>query len=171
VGEWEEERQRMRVIQIDGELDEDVEELLRVSGRVRTKEELMRKAVLDAIDPMIAGGPEFEFEDRPRDERWISLEVPDSSAKVDLAVAWRVAQLDARACALVLERDHSLQATLRVYKNSLDWLRFWSWRHPNDRWRSVFERQLRDRRAGLEALRSEAGLRFRFDLLEELKAI
>src|SRR5258708_3248292 len=98
----------MRVIEIDGKLDDDVEELLLVSGKLRTGEQGVRKVILEAIDPMIATGPEFEFEDRPGDDMWISLEVPDSGSVVDLAVAWRVAQLDARACALVLERDHSL---------------------------------------------------------------
>jgi hypothetical protein len=102
---------------------------------------------------------------------YISLDVPESGATVDLAVAWRVAQADVRACSSVLQRDHSFDATLRVYKNSLDWLRFWSFRHPNDGWRLRFERQLADRKAGLEQLKEDAGMRFRFEMLEELKTV
>jgi hypothetical protein len=163
----------MRIIEIDlDELDGDLAELLLVSNKVRTREQLMRRAVLDWIDPIIPSGAEFEFEDRPEgDEMWISLEVPDSGATVDLARAWRVAQADAKACALVLERDHSLEATLRVYRNGLDWLRFWSCRHPNDGWRLRFERQLWERKAGLEELKAEAGMRFRFEVLDELKTM
>jgi hypothetical protein len=160
-----------RIIEINGNLDDDVEELLRVSGKLRTEEQLMRKALLDAIDPVMPLGPEFEFEARPDEEGWISLEVPDSGSRVDLAIAWRVAQLDARACRLVLERDHSPEATLRVYRNTVDWLRFWSWRHPNDQWREQFERQLSERRAGLQELKERAKYQFRPDIVEELEAI
>jgi hypothetical protein len=43
----------MRVLEIDlDELDEDVVELLLVSGKLRTREQLMRKAISDA-----RGGP------------------------------------------------------------------------------------------------------------------
>jgi hypothetical protein len=163
----------MRIIEIEegDRIDGDLLELLIVSGKLKTEEQLMRKALLDAVDPVIATGPEFEFEDRPDDEMYISLDVPDSGSRVDLAVAWTVAQADAKACALVLERDHSFAATLRVYKNTLGWLRFWSRRFPNDQQRMRFERQLSERKARLEWLKDEAGYKFKFHLLEELKAI
>jgi hypothetical protein len=161
----------MRVIEID-EIDDDVLELLMISGKVKTEAEMMRKAMLDAIDPVNARGPEFEFETRPDgDEMWISLEVPESGATVDLAVAWTVAQLDARACALVLERDGSVEATLRVYRNTLGWLRFWAWRHPNNKYRAMFEAQLEERKAGLAELKRRAGMRFQFEILDELKTM
>jgi hypothetical protein len=49
----------MRIIEINlDELDPDLAELLLVSGKVRTEEQLMRKALLDWIDPLIAGGAE-----------------------------------------------------------------------------------------------------------------
>jgi len=110
------------------ELDGDVIELLEVSGKLRSREQIMRQFVLDTLDPLVAFGPEFEFEQRPDDEGYISLLVPDVGARVDLAVAWQVAQLDARACAITLDRDGSLDATLRVYGNCVAWLKFWATR-------------------------------------------
>ena len=162
----------MRVIEIDCDgLDPDVLELLSISGKLRTREELMRKLVLDAIDPAIPLGPQFEFEGRPDDPMYLSLEVPDSNAQVDLAQAWTIAQLDAQAASLVLNRDNSLAATIRVYSNQLRWLAFWAWRFPNDLWRRKFEAELIERQAGLNELRMKAQLRLRLDVIEELKAI
>ena len=160
-----------QIIEIDCELDPDLIELLELSGKLRTREELMRQIVLDAVDPVIAVGSEFIFEQREDRDDYISLEIPDRNAQVDLAIAWTVAQLDARACALVLETDHSLAATIRVYRNTLDWLAFWSVRHPNDNWRAEFRAQLSVRRAVLQKLKDRAGFRFEFEMLEELKAI
>jgi hypothetical protein len=161
----------MNWIEIDGELDDDLEELLLISGKLRTREQIIREIVLREIDPIIPLGPEFEFEERPDEEDYISLEVPDSGARVDLAVAWQVAQLDAPACTIILERDHSLAASLRVYKNTIGWLSFWATRHPNDKWRARFEQQLEDRKAGLEALKEKAKWQYDLPMLEELKSI
>jgi hypothetical protein len=162
----------MRVLEIDlDELDEDVVELLLVSGKLRTREQLMRKAISDALDPIIALGNEFEFEQRPDDELYISLEVPDRNSVVDLALAWRIALLDARACALVLDRDHSLAATIRVYKNVVDWLAFWAVRHPNDRWRAEFGANLAVRRLVVQQFQRRAAVRSKFAMLGELSAI
>src|SRR5215471_3034549 len=115
-------------MQIDlNDLDDDVIELLKVSGRLRTKEALMRELVLDAIDPIVAQGAVFRFEQRPiEDEMYLSLEVPGGGDRVDLAECWKVARLDAEAAARVLDRDDSLAATLRVYANQYRWLAFWS---------------------------------------------
>jgi hypothetical protein len=153
------------------ELDPDVVEFLVMSGKLRSREELMRKFVLDAIDPIIALGDEFIFQQREDRDDYISLEVPDSTAQCDLAVAWKVAVLDARACSIVLDRDDSFDATLRVYKNSLGWMTFWSCRHPNEAWRKRFAAQLEERKEGLEELKTKATYQFRLGLLAELKTI
>jgi hypothetical protein len=160
-----------RIIQIDGKLDEDVEALLLVSGRLRTPEQVIREFVLDAIDPIEATGPTFVWEIRPDNPMYISLEVPDPFAKCDIAEAYAIAKLDAESCSRVLERDHSVEATLRVYRNTIEWLRFLSVRHPNELCRLEFAEQLQDRRARLEELKLEASLRYRFDVLDELKTM
>jgi hypothetical protein len=147
----------MRVIEIDfDDLDLDVIEFLEMSGKLRTREQLMRKFVLDVVDPVIALGDPFIFEQREDRDDYISPEVPGSDAQVDLAVAGRVAELDARACSIVLERDNSFDATFLVYKNTLGWLVFWSHRHPNERWRKRFAEQLEERKEGLEELKTKA---------------
>jgi|SRR5215470_17722430 len=162
----------MRVIEINAdELDPDVIELLELSGKLRSKEQVMRQIVLDALDPLVAFGPEFEFEDRPDDEAYISIEVPGPCSRVDLAQAWVVAQLDARACELVLEADDSADATIRVLRNQHQWLAFWAHRFPNDQFRARFAAQLEDRRTALERLKSAAGQRMQFGLVSELKTI
>jgi hypothetical protein len=165
----------MRIIEIEegDRIDGDLLEFLLVSGKLKTDEgETMRESILREIDPMIATGPQFSFERRPEgDEMWISLEVPDIGDRVDLAEAWGVAQLDAKACSLVLDRDRSFTASLRVFENTIRWLRFWARRFPSEHQREKFERQLSERQAGLEWLKEEAGYRFQFHRLEELKAI
>src|SRR6266516_2757267 len=47
--------------------------------------------ILSAIDPLIALGPKFSFDDRE------PLAVPHPCAQVDLGRAWLEAQIDARA--------------------------------------------------------------------------
>ena len=135
------------------ELDDDLKALLAVSDQLRTEEQMAREIILNAIDPIIALGPPFRFEEREPNDFYISIDVPHPSAKVDLAQAWQVAQLDARACQLTLEHDHSFEATLRVYRNNLSWLRFWSVRFPDAEWRQRFELELGARRIGLDGLR------------------
>jgi hypothetical protein len=159
----------MRIIEIDGELDPDLEELLLVSGRVMTEEQMKRKIILRALDPMIPSGLPFEFEDRPEDDpTYLSLEVPEIGADVDLAVAWQYAQQDAAAGALILEQDNSLAATIRVYKSCLDWLAFWSHRHPNAVARDQFGRQLEQRRENLRQLKHKAKYELKFGMTEAL---
>ena len=71
----------MRIIELNlDDLDEDLAELLLVSGKVKTGEQLMRKALLDWIDPLIATGPEFEFEGR----------MPPSGATVKTKDPWKL---------------------------------------------------------------------------------
>jgi hypothetical protein len=71
----------------------------------------------------------------------------------------------------VLERDGTIEASLRVYRNIIGWLRFWSVRFPNEEARGEFERQLEERMWGLAALKCKARLRFRFEELEQLERI
>jgi hypothetical protein len=88
-------------------LDDDLKALLSVSDQLRTEEQMAREIILNAIDPVIAFGPRFRFEEREPDDFYISIDVPGPCDQVDLAKALEVAQLDAKACQLTLEEDHS----------------------------------------------------------------
>lgn len=149
------------------ELDDDLKALLGVSDLLRTEEQMAREIVLKAIDPIIALGPRFRFEGREPDDFYIG-DVPGPCDQVDLAEAWEVAQLDAEACRVTLQHDHSLEATLRVYRNTIKWLRFWSVRCPNVEWRERFERELHQREKVLNRLRDKAKWRFEFEIAEAL---
>jgi hypothetical protein len=153
------------------DLDDDVKALLSVSDLLRTEEQIMREIILTAIDPIIPTGELFKFEDREPDDFYISSEVPKPFAKVDLAVAWEVAQLDARACKLTLQYDHSLEATLRVYRNTISWLKFLSVRFPDADLRRRLELELEARRIGLDGLRRKARATFNLDMMQALENV
>jgi hypothetical protein len=144
------------------ELDDDLKALLCGSDQLRTEEEMARQIILNAIDPVIALGPTFRFEDRE------PLDVPHPCAQVDLAEAWEAAKIDAEACRDLLEEDHSIEAALRVYANTIRWLRFLSLRFPNAEWRERFDRELRLRERGLNRLRDKAKWKFELEMMEEL---
>jgi hypothetical protein len=152
-------------------LDDDLKALLRASDQLRTEEQMKREIILNAIDPIIALGDPFRFEEREPDDFYISIDVPEPWAQVDLAKAWEVARLDAEACRLVLEQDHSLEATLRVYRNTIGWLRFWSVRWPNTEWRERFEQELQARERGLDRLREKTKWKFEFEIMEALNNV
>jgi hypothetical protein len=152
-------------------LDDDLRALLGVSDQLRTEEQMAREIILNAIDPIIALGDPFRFEKREHNDFYISIDVPEPWAQVDLAKAWEVARLDAEACRLTLEYDHSLEATLRVYRNTICWLRFWSIRWPNAEWRERFELELEARRIGLDGLRRKARARFNLDMMQALENV
>jgi hypothetical protein len=147
------------------DLDEDVKALLTVSDV--WEQPMARDIILDAIDPLpiTALGPTFSFEDRK------PLEVPHPCATVDLAEAWSEAQIDARACKALLEEDCSLEASMRAYRNTIRWLRFWSLRFPNELWREGFERQLEVRERGLRRLKDKAKFRFELGMMQALEAV
>jgi hypothetical protein len=153
------------------ELDDDLKALLAVSDQLRTEEQMAREIILNAIDPIIALGLPFRFEEREPNDFYISIDVPDSCAQVDLAQAWEVAQQDAKACQLTLEHDHSFEATMRVYRNTIGWLRFWSVRCPNAEWRERFERELQEREKGLDRLQEKAKWKFEFEIMEALNNV
>jgi hypothetical protein len=152
-------------------LDDDLKALLSVSDQLRTEEQMAREIILNAIDPIIALGDPFRFERREPDDFYIGIDVPEPWAQVDLAKAWEVARLDAEACRLTLEHDHSLEATLRVYRNTIGWLRFWSVRWPNREWRERFERELQERERGLDRLRDKAKWKFELEIMEALNNV
>jgi len=162
----------MRIIEINGALDDDLEELLLVSGRLMTQGQLMRKIILRAVDPIPhPTGPAFEFEDRPDDPMYLSIEIPGADADVDLAQAWSVAQEDMQAASLILERDDSFDGTIRVHRSCIEWLEFFSVRHPNPMCRQRYQLELAERRAGLAALKRKAQERLSFGILAELNSI
>ena len=95
-----------QMIQINlDDLDEDIRDLILASGKLCTRDQAIRKAVLDAFDPIIPLGPPFEFETRDDDPKYLSLMVPPPYADCDLAVCWKMAQLDANAVSLILDGD------------------------------------------------------------------
>ena len=153
------------------DLDDDLRDLLEVCDLWRTEEEMMREMLLNAIDPITPLGDRFVFEKREPNDFYVSLEVPEPGAQVDLGVACEVAQKDAKACQLVLESDPSLEAVIRVYKNTLDWLRFWSVRFPNAEVRESLAKELEWRWFGLQALKARARERFNLEMIRELDAV
>jgi hypothetical protein len=156
----------LRVIDVEwDDLDDDLKALLCVSDQLYGEEQMAREIILDLIDPVSALGEPFSFEDRE------GLEVPLPWAQVDLGKAWEVARSDAEACRLTLEEDHSIEATLRVYRNTIGWLRFWSSRWPNRKWRERFERELRVREEVLNRLQDRAKWRFEFEIMEALNNV
>ena len=133
---------------------------------------MVRRLILRAVDPIpYPTGLPFEFEDRPDDPMYLSIEIPSADADVDLAECWKVAQEDMQAAALTLERDNSLAGTLRVYRSCIDWLRFWSVRHPNPSCRARYEAELIERQQGLTQLKLKARERLSFGVLAELNSI
>jgi hypothetical protein len=150
-------------------VDDDLGELIVLSDRLSTEEQMARELILRVIDPIIPTGDLFKFKEREADG--ISPNVPKPWDRVDLARAWQIAQQDAQACQLVLRRDHSLEASLRVYRNIIAWLRFLSIRFPNEEAREEFERQLEERMIGLAALKARARMRFRLEMIEELENV
>jgi hypothetical protein len=149
-------------------LEDDLKALLGASDQLRTEEQMMREIILNAIDPIIALGEPFRFEEREPNEIG---EVPKPWAQVDLAEAWDVAQVDAEACRVLLEEDYSVEAALSVYRNTIGWLRFWSVRFPNGEWRERFDRELREREEVLNRLQEKAKWRFEFEIVEALNNV
>jgi hypothetical protein len=160
------------VIEFDlDDLDDDLRALLGLSDLLKTEAQMLREMVLDAIDPIVPLGERFKFEKREASPFYISLEVPEPSARVDLAVAWEVAQKDAKACQLVLESDPSVQGVVRVYRNTLGWLRFWSVRFPDAEVRETLTKEFEWRWFGLKALKAKARERFNLEIIRELDAV
>jgi hypothetical protein len=159
------------VMRIDVEWDDladDLKALIGISDlsqMLRSEEEMAREIILDALDPITASGPRFCFDDRE------PLDVPHPCAQVDLARAWTEAQADVVACRDLMEADSGVEVALRVYRNTIRWLAFWTLRFPDREWREAFERQLRVREAVLERLKTRAGWRFEIEMLEELKNV
>jgi hypothetical protein len=150
-------------------VEDDLSELLGLCDQLRTEAQMARELILKVIDPIIPTGDLFRFKEwRPNG---ISEDVPKPWDRVDLAVAWQVAQQDAKACRLLLERDGSIEATLRVYRNTMGWLRFLSVRFPNEAVREQFSMALAERMMGLAALKAKARMRFRLEMMEELETV
>jgi hypothetical protein len=152
-------------------VDDDLGELLGLCDQLLTEQQMRRKIILEIIDPIIPTGDLFKFKQREPSEFFISPEVPKPWDRVDLAVAWQAAQQDAKASRLVMERDHSLEAALRVYRNTIRWLRFLSVRFPNEEQREIFGKELAEREAGLAALKAKARMRFRLEMVEQLENV
>jgi hypothetical protein len=161
----------MHIVEIDlDDLDEDLAEFLLMVAKPR--EQIMRETIIRAIDPLQEVGLCFEFEPRPDDECYLSLEVPPPNADVDIVYCWKIAQLDAEACSLILDRDNStIEDIVLVYGNLIRWLEFWELRFPSKKWRESFSVQLAQRKSRLAMLKHKAKYQIRPDIEEELKAI
>jgi hypothetical protein len=117
---------------------------------------MAREIILREMDPIEADGEEFDFPTGNRPGWWISPRVPAPNAKVDLLEAWKFAEKDAEACRRVLVCDGSIGAAIRVYVDSTLWMRFWSVRFPDGKWRTAFAQQLEAREEALAELRAKA---------------
>jgi hypothetical protein len=79
------------------------------------------------LDPIRAEGPEFVW---PRSNEpdlwWISPLVPASTANVCVIEALNRWMNDTKNCQWLLEHDDTVEATVRVFRNTISWLKFWS---------------------------------------------
>jgi hypothetical protein len=116
-------------------------------------------------------GDPFEFGERPDDAWFISPEVPEAHAQVDLMRAWEVAQADGRACRLVLDGDAAIEDVLRAYVNTVRWMRFWADRCPDPAERVKLGKALEDREAKLQRFRARARRRLDFEVMEGLEHV
>jgi hypothetical protein len=99
------------------------------------------------FDPVAdPGGDLFRWDDwAPRDDPFfLSVDVPEPDAVVDVLEAWERAKLDARRCARALVEGRegdgkvSERMAVTVFVNSLKWSKFWARRHPDAEWRRKF---------------------------------
>jgi hypothetical protein len=118
------------------------------------------------LDPVTAIGPEFMWS-HPS-EFGISSRVPEPYANVNVEEAFEHALWDAKACQRTLENDGSVKGLVQVIRNVIAWARFWSVRSPTQELRDGFVRQLEDRLAALEELRSKAVAKGRLGLATQL---
>src|SRR6266567_3395123 len=76
VATWREEFFEVPIDQFEfDELDDDLKALLGGSDQLRTEEQMAREIILNAIDPIIALGAPFRFEEREPDDFYISIDV------------------------------------------------------------------------------------------------
>jgi hypothetical protein len=139
-------------------------------GTVREVCAMARAFIRVEMDPIHASGEPFVF---PKgsgepDFCWFSPEVPGPYANVDILEAMDVSERDAKACSLTLEVDQSIEATLRIYKNSISWLRFWSIRSPSAEGRVTAARNLERMEQGLSQLRAKAFMKANREMIEGL---
>jgi hypothetical protein len=144
------------------DLDEDIKSFLSL---LPSRKQMARETILNSVDPIIASGPRFSFEERD------PFDVPHPCSVVDLAKAWSEARNDAEACRDLLNEDDSIEAALIVFRNTIQWLEFWSLRFPNGEWREQIQRQLRVRAMGLNGLKDRAKSRFNIEMMEALNTI
>jgi hypothetical protein len=98
---------------------------------------MLQKMLTDGLDPIIADGPEFEFDG--------VLDVPPPRAKVNLIEARDECGRQIKTCQMLLECDVECEvdAAKAVLRNSIDWMRFWSVRSPTAELREMFGKGLK----------------------------
>jgi hypothetical protein len=110
---------------------------------------LVQEVAMAGTDPLPLAeqGDPFDFDEwrePPSENLWALSAVPPPDARVDLRVAWALAQEDARRCASMLEHhaaELSLPVLKHIHDNTVAWMRFWAARHPDAEWRVMFARQ------------------------------
>jgi hypothetical protein len=116
-----------------------------------------RAIILSDLDPIKAEGPEFIWPKPPEpDFWWINPSVPAPDANVCVVEALNHWMTDTDACKRVLDVDDSIEATVRVLRNTICWLKFWSVRARTAELRGWYSNQLELRLAGLTQLREKA---------------
>jgi hypothetical protein len=116
-----------------------------------------RAIILSDLDPIKADSAPFIWPKPPEPDFWWinpSVRAPDGNVCVIEALNHWMTDTD--ACKRVLDVDDSIEATVRVLRNTISWLKFWSVRARTPELRGWYSDQLKLRLAGLTQLREKA---------------
>jgi hypothetical protein len=133
-----------------------------------------RAIILADLYPIKAEGPVFIW---PKGDGegcsfcWISPLVPAPDANCDVIEALNRWKRDCDACKHVLENDDSIEATVKVLRNTICWLKFWQVRARTAELRGWYAKLLEERLAGLAQLREKAFARGKDKILEALNDV
>jgi hypothetical protein len=131
-----------------------------------------RAIILSDLDPIKAEGEPFIWPKPPEpDFWWINPSVPAPDANVCVIEALNHWMTDTDACKRVLDVDDSTEATVRVLRNTISWLRFWSVRARTVELRGWYAKQLDERLQGLAQLREKAFARGNDTMMQALSEV
>jgi hypothetical protein len=126
------------------------------------------------LDPIKAEGPQFIWPKSNDDGCcfcWISPVVPAPDANVCVIEALNRWQNHTNACKHVLENDDSIEATVKVLRNTICWLRFWSVRACTVELRGWYAKQLEERLQRLAQLREKAFVKGNDAMMQALSEV
>jgi hypothetical protein len=82
----------------------------------------------------------------------------------DFETAWRNAEQNALLCAHILETENSVNRTILVWHNTVNWMAYWGMFHPDPVWRAQFAKQAIERRLALNAILARHGLEHEYEI-------